>query len=545
MPGGTRTFGLRETLLEPQALPPPPTRHALLAFVLALAAVLHIGTAGWSDIHNGPEGYYAGSARERFDGMAKPEQRDPPLLQWLLIGSYASLGPTASAARLPIALATMAAIAFTFLIGERLGGFWRGFVAALIHLCSLGTFVWGRLVTPDPVFAAFLGAAIFCGVCGYQRQQQRRFWFRCCAFCAGLICLTRGLVGVVYLASIFVLLAIFFREARLRFRLLLHWQCLLIFLAVVMPWPLSRFLGGGADADLSAAWSWLVPDFAERSSGLPLWRFLLQQSAWWFPGVALVVPGVCFAWRQIVRPHEFDLADALPLCWIAIGFTPLLFMNGREDHHSIAMWSGFALWCACAWDRTPQHLRIAGLALVALLVVSAIVVAIAGMRPAFFRGAAAWNAVRWMIVLLSVLLLISAAAAAYFVRREREKLAIAILFLTMVPVGLGVAEGMVRFDAHFSLARAASFLETRLGERGEVLYEGAAADGSSLRFYLGRPFTLVDEPAAIERLSAAHPVYLIIHQDRVPFWQRRLTQEFHIYHQETTCGEHVVLSNQP
>lgn len=133
MPAGSRTFGFRETLMEPQVLPPPQTRHALLAFVVALAAVLHIGTAGWSDIHNGPEGYYAGVAREVFDSRAVP--RDPPLLSWILAASYHVVGPVATAARVPIALATVGAVALTFLIGEQIAGFWRGFVAALIHLC--------------------------------------------------------------------------------------------------------------------------------------------------------------------------------------------------------------------------------------------------------------------------------------------------------------------------------------------------------------------------------------------------------------------------
>ena len=55
---------------------------------------------------------------------------------WLIILSYKIFGVTATAARLPIALAMIASIALTFLIGERLAGYWRGFAAGLIHLCS-------------------------------------------------------------------------------------------------------------------------------------------------------------------------------------------------------------------------------------------------------------------------------------------------------------------------------------------------------------------------------------------------------------------------
>ena len=73
MVAGARAFTLEDTFLEPQILNPPPTRHALLAFLLALAAVLHIGTAGWGDLYDGVEGQLAGGAREMLESK-----------QWLL-----------------------------------------------------------------------------------------------------------------------------------------------------------------------------------------------------------------------------------------------------------------------------------------------------------------------------------------------------------------------------------------------------------------------------------------------------------------------------
>jgi uncharacterized membrane protein YuzA (DUF378 family) len=314
----------------------------------------------------------------------------------------------------------------------------------------------------------------------------------------------------------------------------------LAFLAVVLPWPLALTAHGAGHS----AWTWLLPDVAS-SDALPLGRFVVQQLAWWFPGVALVLPGIVLAPRKILRLHEFDVADALPLCWIAIGIIPLLFMPGRENHQTIAMWSALALWIACAWDRTPPRLRIVGLGLVAALVFGAIGFTLSNAWPAFFRGAAAWNAVRWIIVGMSGVFLVAIAGAIYFAVRERATLAISIVYLAMVAVGLSVAEGMVRFDAHFSLARAAAFLERRLGADGEVLYEGQPTAGSSLRFYLDRGVAVMNAPSALERFAAAHPVFLIISKERVPFWQEQLTERFHFYHQETTCGEHVVLSNQP
>ena len=170
---GTHAFGLDETFIEPQILPPPPTRHALLAFLLALTAILHIGTSGWSDIHNGAEGRYASIARalERTGDWTAP---GPPLHYWLTLVSFKLLGATAVAARVPVAIATVAAVAFTFLLGERLHDYWRGFIAGMIHVCGLGAFIWLRMVTPEPLFAACLGATLFCAVSGFQRRKNRR-----------------------------------------------------------------------------------------------------------------------------------------------------------------------------------------------------------------------------------------------------------------------------------------------------------------------------------------------------------------------------------
>src|SRR5437762_14321673 len=110
MTAGTRTFSIEDTLLDAPALNPPPLRHALFVFLIALAALLHIGTTGWGDLYNETDGQYAGAAREMIeskqwllptnDGVARMQK--PPLLYWLIIASYKILGVNAAAARLPI-----------------------------------------------------------------------------------------------------------------------------------------------------------------------------------------------------------------------------------------------------------------------------------------------------------------------------------------------------------------------------------------------------------------------------------------------------------
>src|SRR5205807_4169579 len=119
MVAATRAFRLEDTLLDPPALNPPPLRHALFVSLIALAALLHIGTTGWGDLYNETDGQYAGAGREIIvakqwllptnDGVARMQK--PPLLYWLIIVSYKLFGVNAAAARLPIALAVIATTA--------------------------------------------------------------------------------------------------------------------------------------------------------------------------------------------------------------------------------------------------------------------------------------------------------------------------------------------------------------------------------------------------------------------------------------------------
>ena len=566
MVAGTRSFTLEDTFLEPTVLDPPPTRHALFILLLALAAVLHLATANWGDLYDGAEGQFAGGAREMLatqqwlepTNNGVPHLDPPPLVYWLVILSYKIFGVSEMAARLPIATAMIVSIALTFLIGERLAGYWRGFAAGLIHLCFAGTFLLGRAVTAEPVFSAFLAGAIFCAVAGYQRRRFRRAWFAGFSLCASLACLSKGLETVFYLAGVCVLLAFFFREARLRFSSLLHWSYLLLFLAIVAPWFVWAEIHFPGAFFQSFAWP--------NEPGLPRWQFFMLHFAWWFPASFLVLPGLLLAPRRIVRSHEIGLAEALPLCWMAVGFVPFLLLGHQSVYSSMSIWSAFALCAALVWERTPRTLRAGGLVSLALAGIA--LAMIAWCAPGILQNiapgtpAAHWLALRRLLEIAGVALGVSGLLAFYFSLRQRSEIALLMIMISMIPIGLCLAESVSRMASSFSLASAARFLNPRLGERGQVLYEGPPQNGSTLTFYLNRKFFFVNEkPDFFDRSEAAQekyldenfvleawnrsdPLYLVIDEKRVPYWQRLVTDRVHIYHQVTSCGHYVVLSNQ-
>ncbi|HEV7220934.1 MAG TPA: glycosyltransferase family 39 protein, partial [Terriglobales bacterium] len=138
--------------------------------LLVLSGVLYIGTAASPALlDDDVDAAHALVAREMLqrhdfvvmymDGIRYLIR--PPLHFWLVAASYALLGESAFATRLPVALAMMGLVLLVYEFGRRFLGERAGFYAALITATSAGMFIFTRVMLPEALYALEFTAAFY------------------------------------------------------------------------------------------------------------------------------------------------------------------------------------------------------------------------------------------------------------------------------------------------------------------------------------------------------------------------------------------------
>lgn len=196
-----------------------------VAAVVAAAAACLFFRLGAPALYDPHESAYAATAREmhragdwitpRLEGA--PNYDKPPLYFWLARVSFAALGETPLAARLPNALAAAANVALAAAIAGRLFGFRAGVAAGLVLATSFGTVVFARQLMLEELLCATQALSIFALLSAREAAARvaggdaaalaaAAAWGALAGAGAGLAVLTKGLLGLVFPGAVALVL---------------------------------------------------------------------------------------------------------------------------------------------------------------------------------------------------------------------------------------------------------------------------------------------------------------------------------------------------
>lgn len=213
---------------------------------------------GSRSLNEPDEGRYAEIAREMIqtgDWLLPhlwylPHLDKPPMTYWLVAASMKIFGQNEWAVRLPVALAGIAGVFATFLLGCSLGGRRVGIWSALILQSSLLYFVMSRFLTTDIFLTAFNAWAMYFFWRSW-RESNLEFgnwnlefykWHLAGWVFVAFGFLTKGPVAFAIPAVSFLALIIFRRNQIAKMRLFAALICgFVLFLALAAPWFLAVF----------------------------------------------------------------------------------------------------------------------------------------------------------------------------------------------------------------------------------------------------------------------------------------------------------------
>jgi dolichol-phosphate mannosyltransferase len=246
-----------------------------------------------------------------------PYYDKPPLLYWLVMGSYAVFGVHDWAARLVSSAAAFCTVLVTYFWGKRVAGARAAFAAAMI-LCLSARFVYlGRLLTMNSLVCLWIVLALAAAHLALHGPRLRWRWWLLSAGTCGLGLLTKGPVALALVCIPVLLYGLLdLRTARLRAS---SWFAYLgVALLLASPWYL---LVMAKDPDFAEYFFWkhnvlryLVPFDHEKPSYFYLADVLLGMLPW----SLLLLPLLRLLSRRFAPPSARRSA--------ALGFSLLAFV---------------------------------------------------------------------------------------------------------------------------------------------------------------------------------------------------------------------------
>lgn len=425
----------------------------------------------------------------------------PPLTYWLMASSFAVLGENDWAARVPSALAALAAVMGVYVIGRTMHGARTGFLAGLVLLASPLFFAVARLANTDMPLCAFVVWTWVCFVRAMFGARRTKLWFVLGGLCAGLGFMTKGPVLLMATAAPMLVYAALTNQ----WRRIGWWPWLAaagVFLVVALPWYVIVSARNPGLLGYFLEYQTLhrmTTEVHKRTE--PFWFFVWLVPLGFLPWIVMVPSEIAASLRRgVAGSREERLRVLVPVVWAVVVFIFISLTTSKLATYCLPLFPALALLVGRGLDHALDGARARRSVLWLGVVMLAMAVAAVALSPVLF----AWARVERLVVIHvvgAVSFFLFGAGAVLAASRRRGAVGV-VLVVVGVLLPLMLTAGLV----------AGSEDELRIGNEGRELAEliqermerdaGRYRDGvvlvmyrsylKELPYYLDMPVTCLD-----------------------------------------------------
>lgn len=337
-------------------------RRIGLVFLLSMGLLLLLPGLGESVMNREQELRVALTARDMAEGgswvfpkyLGEPRLQKPPLMYWIVATTYTLAGTVNDAfvARLPSAASGIALILVIYVLGSRLIGRRRAFIAAFVLATSFLFLRQARSAETDMTLTLFTTTAVLSGFLA-TRSSQAASWWLLAGLSAGLGFMTKGpaAIGIPVLSWI---AAIWVDPAsRSRARLLEVIPGALLCALIAAPWYIAIYLHGQNDPIVQTQLEKeLTRTFTDSKHPGPLWYYVYTLPHAMLPW-SLWLPAALWQVKPTIKRRS---GMQLIMAWLAVAFVSLSVISSKQLHYATLMLPPAAL--LVGWflgRRAPAH----------------------------------------------------------------------------------------------------------------------------------------------------------------------------------------------
>lgn len=518
-----------------------------IALLLAFALTIFLTISFRPSLLDDADATHAQAAREMIErgdwvtlhvnGVRYLEKA--PMLYWAVAISFKIFGYNSFAVRFPIVLAIILLGWLAWEFGRWAYSERAGFYAAAILVSCVGMFLFTRIMIPEALLTLWFTLAHYCFLRGFFSDDKR--WYYGIYGAIALAVLTKGLIGIVFVAGpigLFLLLSgNLFPELR-------HLKLVtgtLLFLAIAAPW---HILAGIRNDRFF--WFYFINEHVLRFLGkrepkdynkVPFVFYWLMHLIWLFPW-SLGIP-LLGSQRPGLRGDRQRLINLY--IWLWAGLILIFFnISTSQEYYTFPVYAPLALLLGAAFataEQRPGAEKYLSIAQGAIAAVGLIAGGLLGwlvwkarnvtptgdlsdlldMAPAdseqytlslghfFDLTTGAFAELRVPALGAALTLSIGFSLAWYFRHKRRHLQASGMMLLAMGLMFVWANLALQKFEPVLSSRALADVIERRWEPGARVVFNGEYETGSSIGFYTGRPIHLLNGKVTGMAFGSTYP----------------------------------------